>query len=58
MKDQEVIIVENKKYMTSLQELNAKLLRKVKELEEKCQLIDSKDKLFSRLKQLENENQT
>ncbi len=38
IKDQDVIILENKKYMSRLQELNSKLLVQIKELEKNQQL--------------------
>jgi hypothetical protein len=54
IKDQDVIIFENKKYMTRLQELNSKLLIQVKELEKNQQLtIDTSERNTKLLNQLD-----
>jgi hypothetical protein len=56
VKDQEVIINENKKYMIRLQDLNAKILQKIKEVEDENTQLKKKEENYEQLKQLEEEN--
>ena len=56
VKDQEVIINENKKYMIRLQDLNAKILQKIKEVEEENAQLKKKEEDSQRVKELEEEN--
>jgi len=58
LKDQEVIINENKKYMIRLQELNAKLLSKIKDYEEENNVLKARTDLPSTIKAIEEENKT
>ena len=56
LKDQDSISSENKKYMVRLQELNAKLLNKIKELEEENGKLRSQMEIPSAGKEFEEEN--
>ena len=56
MKEQEIMLTENKKYMTRLQELNSKLLTKVKELEDENLFLKTNEEVSSKVKAYEEEN--
>ena len=56
LKDQDTILTENKKYMVRLQELNAKLLGKIKDLEEENGKFRSQIEIPSSSKEIDEEN--
>ena len=56
LKEQEILLTENKKYMTRLQELNSKLLSKVKELEDENLFLKTNEEVTAKVKAYEEEN--
>lgn len=55
LKEQEAAVVESKKGYARVQELNSKLMTRVKELEEENEILKNKEDLAPKVKKLEGE---